>query len=205
LIYKYSEDQEHADLYNYACQVFNHNFHFSNLIPHGIPASLWMEQQLTVHFGSVLQFQRVLAMNAGAIYGSGWTWIIDNDSNLEVVNGYNAGNPLGKQKVTLLLGIDLWEHAYFTDFRVNRLEFLHNWLQTINWGIVERKLKNLHFDDGLDKIQFNKFRNRVNFETKINTNKEREHLLSEDEDSFDLEKILMRKLKNEKQQKKIRD
>jgi len=145
LVLKYlhvaEDDKKKVLIFNHASQAFNYEFMFTSVQSGGIPASDWMLHQLKVHFGSVQQFERVFVMNANAIYGSGWTWLVDNGGTLEICNGFNGGNPIGRNAITPLLACSVWEHAYLHDWMLNRVMYISNYLHTVNWEKVENTLK----------------------------------------------------------------
>lgn len=155
----FDEDPSKLALFNYASQVYNHSVFLRNLTPNGSAPSRLMNFTLCDHFGSVERFERVFAMNASAIYGSGWTWLVSNDKTLEVVNGFNAGNPVGKNKVIPLMCVNVWQHAYLMDFRLNRIEYIDRFLRTINWKKIEERLNSE--DATLDLLEYVIFKERV--------------------------------------------
>lgn len=127
-------------VFNNAAQVWNHTFFFENLSPVPQPMSEALKARIDLSFGSVENFKEKLLSSATGLFGSGWTWLVANkNDSLEIINTTNAGNPLcGEQKP--LLTIDVWEHAYYVDYRNRRAEYLENVWELINWKVVEERL-----------------------------------------------------------------
>jgi len=137
------------NIFNLAAQVWNHNFYWNCLAPDGggePPAAL--EETLAEDFGSVHGFRRQLATAADAVFGSGWVWLIRNhEGRLAIDTTGNAGNPLVEGNIPLLT-LDVWEHAYYLDYRNARGRYIDNFLtHLINWQFVEQNLQSLFRPD----------------------------------------------------------
>ncbi|WP_035598693.1 Fe-Mn family superoxide dismutase, partial [Edwardsiella tarda] len=91
-------------------------------------------------FGSFAAFQEALTKSAVANFGSGWTWLVKKaDGSLAIVNTSNAATPLtGEDKP--LLTVDVWEHAYYIDYRNARPKYLENFWALVNWEFVAQNL-----------------------------------------------------------------
>ncbi len=126
-------------IFNNAAQVWNHTFFFDTLNPQvkAIPERLKM--MLEAEFGTVEKFRETFLAAAVGLFGSGWAWLVLNDGKLEIVSESNAGNPLTKG-MTPLLTIDVWEHAYYIDYRNRRADYLNALWDLIDWGKVESRL-----------------------------------------------------------------
>jgi len=127
-------------LFNNAAQVWNHSFYFNGLSPDGggAPGGA-LADAITDAFGSFSEFRGKMTVSAAGNFGSGWTWLARNASGgLEIVNTSNAGNPLTDGK-TPLLAIDVWEHAYYIDYRNARPKYLEAIWNIINWEVVASK------------------------------------------------------------------
>jgi len=128
-------------IFNNAAQVWNHTFYFNVLSPNGggEPDGA-LAAAIADAFGSFEDFRVKMTASAAGNFGSGWTWLVKNaDGGLEVVNTSNAGNPLTDGN-TPLLAIDVWEHAYYIDYRNARPKYLESIWGIINWGAVARNL-----------------------------------------------------------------
>ncbi len=128
-------------LFNNAAQVWNHTFYFNGLSPNGggRPGGA-LADAIDRIFGSFVDFRTTMTASAAGNFGSGWTWLVKNaEGGLEVVNTSNAGNPLTDGK-TPLLAIDVWEHAYYIDYRNARPQYLDAIWGIINWDAVAAQL-----------------------------------------------------------------
>ena len=124
-------------IFNNAAQVWNHTFYWNCLSPNGGgEPSGPLADAITKRFGSFDAFRDVFSKSAATNFGSGWTWLVKNaDGELDVVNTSNAGNPM-TDGLTPLLTIDVWEHAYYIDYRNARPQYLDEIWKIINWDFV---------------------------------------------------------------------
>ncbi len=102
-----------------------------------IPADL--AEKLTEAFGSVDEFKEKFESAATGQFGSGWAWLVDNNGTLEVVGTPNQDNPITDGKKPLL-GIDVWEHAYYLNYRNVRADYVKAFWKVINWDVVKERL-----------------------------------------------------------------
>jgi len=124
-------------IFNNAAQVWNHTFYWNGLSPEGggEPAGA-LGDAITETFGSFEAFKEAFIKAGIGNFGSGWTWLVKNPAGgLEIVNTDDAGNPMtdGHQP---LLTVDVWEHAYYIDFRNARPKYLADIWSIINWDFV---------------------------------------------------------------------
>ena len=126
-------------LFNNAAQVWNHNFFFNTLTPKPEPMPLELKDYLIRDFGSVEVFKEKFKKAAADIFGSGWAWLAqDPEGKLHIIQESNAGNPL-RAGYKPLMTIDVWEHAYYIDYRNRRAAFVDNCWELIDWNkVVER-------------------------------------------------------------------
>lgn len=126
-------------IYNNAAQHWNHSFFWKCLSPNGggTPAGK-LADAINTKFGSFDKFKEEFAKSAAGNFGSGWTWLVKNtDGSVEIVNTGAAGNPLLDGK-TPVLTVDVWEHAYYIDYRNARPKFLEVFLgNLVNWQFAE--------------------------------------------------------------------
>lgn len=132
--------QADGSLYNNAAQVLNHNLYFLTLAPSSV-AKHTPEGPLAAaikrDFGSFEAMKVQLAKAATSLFGSGWVWLAENrNGNLVILSESNAGNPL-RHGLTPLLGIDVWEHAYYIDYRNDRARSIDQLWDVIDWQVVE--------------------------------------------------------------------
>jgi Fe-Mn family superoxide dismutase len=126
-------------IFNNGAQVFNHTFFWNCLTPSGggRPGGA-LAQAIEKKWGSFDAFRKAFSETAAGLFGSGWTWLVKgDDGSLEIVPMSNAGNPLREGK-TPLLTLDVWEHAYYIDYRNARPKFVEAFWNLVNWDFVER-------------------------------------------------------------------
>ncbi len=124
-------------LFNNAAQVWNHTFYWNSLSPNGggEPTGA-LADAINAKWGSFAKFQEEFNAAAAGNFGSGWTWLVKNESGeLEIVNTSNAGTPITDGK-TCLLTVDVWEHAYYIDFRNARPKYLETFWKLANWDFA---------------------------------------------------------------------
>jgi len=127
-------------IFNNAAQVWNHSFYWNCLTPPtGVTGPTGtLATAIDQTFGSLAEFKLKFSQSAATNFGSGWTWLVKNfDGTLEIVNTSNAACPLTQGKKPLLT-VDVWEHAYYIDYRNARPKYLEEIWKAINWGFVER-------------------------------------------------------------------
>ncbi|WP_417279752.1 superoxide dismutase [Celeribacter sp.] len=135
-------DDARAPIFNNAGQHWNHIHFWSALSPTGggIPGKL--ETKITEAFGTVDEFKAAFKAAAIGQFGSGWAWLIQKaDGTLAVTKTPNGVNPLATGEGTALLGLDVWEHSYYVDFRNRRPDYVTNFLDTLaNYEFAESNL-----------------------------------------------------------------
>lgn len=128
-------------LFNNAAQTWNHTFYWNSMSPKGGGApSGEVADKINSAFGSYDAFAEKFKEAAATQFGSGWAWLIDGDSGLEIMKTSNADLPL-KHGAKALLTIDVWEHAYYIDFRNARPNYISTFLDhLVNWDFVAANL-----------------------------------------------------------------
>lgn len=124
-------------IFNNAAQVWNHTFYWNCLSPSGggEPSGA-LAEAINAKFGSFDKFKSEFETAAAGNFGSGWTWLVKNaDGSVEIHNTSNAGTPMTEGK-TALLTVDVWEHAYYIDYRNARPKYLESIWAKINWDFV---------------------------------------------------------------------
>ena len=124
-------------IFNNAAQVWNHTFYWNCLSPNGGGApSGDLAAAIDAAFGSFDEFKSAFTTAAATNFGSGWTWLVRNaDGSLAIVSTSNAGCPLTSGQ-TPLLTVDVWEHAYYVDYRNARPKYLGEIWNLFNWAFV---------------------------------------------------------------------
>ena len=131
-----------SGLFNNAAQVWNHTFYWHSLSPNGggEPTGK-VADAIHKAFGSFSEFKEKFSTAAATNFGSGWTWLVKNsDGSLEIFNTDDADTPMVHNK-TALLTIDVWEHAYYVDYRNARPKYIEVFWNLVNWDFVADNLK----------------------------------------------------------------
>ncbi|WP_297004786.1 superoxide dismutase [Fe] [Thalassolituus sp. UBA6592] len=121
-------------VFNNSAQVYNHTFYWNCLSPNGggEPTGA-VAEAINAAFGSFEEFQTKFNDMAVNNFGSSWTWLVKKaDGSLDIVNTSNAGTPI-TEGLTPILTVDLWEHAYYIDYRNARPKYLENFWALVNW------------------------------------------------------------------------
>ena len=125
-------------LFNNAAQVWNHTFYWNSLSPRGggEPEGA-LADAINSAFGSVDGFKEKFTESAKGNFGSGWTWLVQKaDGSLDIVNTDDAETPITEDGVTPLLTCDVWEHAYYIDYRNARPKYLEAFWNLVNWDFA---------------------------------------------------------------------
>jgi len=127
-------------IFNNAAQIWNHTFFWNSMRPGGggEPGGA-LAQAINAKWGSFAAFKEAFAKSAVGNFGSGWTWLVKKtDGSVDIVNTSNAATPLtGADKP--LLTIDVWEHAYYIDYRNARAKFVEVFLNSLaNWSFAAK-------------------------------------------------------------------
>ncbi len=124
-------------VFNNAAQVWNHSFYWNCLSPNGggEPTAA-LADAINTAFGSFDEFKEKFSTSAATNFGSGWTWLVKNaDGSVELMNTSNAGSALTSGQ-TALLTCDVWEHAYYVDYRNARPKYVEAFWNLVNWDFV---------------------------------------------------------------------
>ena len=127
-------------IFNNSAQVWNHTFFWNCLAPNagGAPTGA-VADAINAKWGSFDKFKEEFQKSAVGNFGSGWTWLVQKDGGVDIVNTSNAGTPLtGTDKP--LLTCDVWEHAYYIDYRNARPKFVEGFWNLVNWNFVNSNL-----------------------------------------------------------------
>ncbi|MDD5657011.1 MAG: superoxide dismutase [Elusimicrobia bacterium] len=127
-------------VFNNSAQVWNHNFYWQSLRPQGGAPNGKLAQLIDKGFGSFAKFQEMFTQKALGQFGSGWTWLILKDGALAVESTSNAATPLTSGGHPLLT-CDVWEHAYYIDYRNARAKYLESFWKIANWDFAAKNLE----------------------------------------------------------------
>ncbi|MDD3468085.1 MAG: superoxide dismutase [Campylobacterales bacterium] len=127
-------------VFNNAAQIYNHTFYWNCLSPSETLLSEELAKKIDATFGSFEDFKSDFIKSAVSNFGSGWTWLVcDNKGTLSILNTQNAGTPL-TMGLKPLLTVDVWEHAYYIDYRNARQNYLDEIFKVINWEFVSSNI-----------------------------------------------------------------
>lgn len=133
--------EKKAVLFNNAAQHWNHSFFWQSISPEsGNEPKGILHELIDRDFGSVDEFRKKFTEFATTLFGSGWVWLVQNATGtLEILPMPNAGTPVTEGKQALLT-LDVWEHAYYIDFRNERAKYVDAFWQVANWEHAARFL-----------------------------------------------------------------
>ncbi len=127
-------------IFNNSAQVWNHTFFWSSMKPNGGGAPTGaLADAINTKWGSFDEFKKAFQTSAVGNFGSGWTWLVKKpDGSVDIVNTSNAATPLTTENKALLT-IDVWEHAYYVDYRNARPKFVETFLASLaNWDFAAK-------------------------------------------------------------------
>jgi Fe-Mn family superoxide dismutase len=126
-------------VFNNAAQHWNHSFYWKCMRPKQDPElDEGFMLAINDNFGSLANLQEKFFQAASSFFGSGWVWLVEEGiDKFSVVSTQNAGNPMLEGKKPLLV-IDVWEHAYYIDYRNKKMDYIESFWKIINWDFVKR-------------------------------------------------------------------
>ena len=124
---------DRTQLFNNAAQAWNHDFYWHSLSPKGGEPSGGLLQRIEKDFGGYARFTKALASAASNQFGSGWAWLVVKNGELAILATSNADTPMARG-IGCLLTLDVWEHAYYVDYRNQRDKYLEAVIGShLNW------------------------------------------------------------------------
>lgn len=129
-------------LFNNSAQIWNHSFYWNSLSPEGGGTAKGdVAAAIDASFGSFDDFKAQFTASATGNFGSGWTWLVkQKDGSLAIINTSNAKTPLTDNEVIPLLTVDVWEHAYYIDYRNKRPAYMEAFWALVNWNFANENL-----------------------------------------------------------------
>jgi Fe-Mn family superoxide dismutase len=129
-------------VFNNAAQVWNHTFYFESFSKTGKKLPFGpLADEINRSFGSFESFRELFTKSAATLFGSGWAWLAKkDDGTLQILQESNAGNPLRKG-LKPLLTCDMWEHAYYIDYRNRRPDYIKSFWEIIDWDIISMRYR----------------------------------------------------------------
>lgn len=138
IIQKSATKPEEKKIFNNAAQIYNHNFFFQGMCP---KCETQIPKEIIDSFGSIDNFKTQFKSAATSLFGSGYTWLVSDGDKLKIINTSNAETPI-TNNLKPLLNLDVWEHAYYLDYKNRRADFIDNFLDNlVNWNFVAENLR----------------------------------------------------------------
>lgn len=138
IIQKSATKSEEKKIFNNAAQIYNHNFFFQGMCP---KCETQIPKEIIDSFGSIDNFKTQFKSAATSLFGSGYTWLVSDGDKLKIINTSNAETPI-TNNMKPLLNLDVWEHAYYLDYKNRRADFIDNFLDNlVNWNFVAENLR----------------------------------------------------------------
>ncbi len=134
-------------IFNNAAQIWNHTFYFATFSPSGKRApSGTVAKAIDAEYGTFEAFKEAFTKAATTLFGSGWAWLcMKPDGRLTITQESNAGNPLRSGLVPLMT-CDVWEHAYYVDYRNRRPDYIKGFWELLDWKVIGER-----YDEALKK------------------------------------------------------
>ncbi len=135
----------HGSVFNQAAQIWNHDFYWESLSPKKDQAAQGeIASALNAQFGSVSTFQKEFEAQVVKLFGSGWVWLAADPKTkkLSIVPAKDAENPLSKNLLPIL-NCDVWEHAYYIDYRNARADYAKKFWSHVNWEFAEKNFRGI--------------------------------------------------------------
>lgn len=121
---------------------YNHNLYFESMTSGGNPPTGRLKEAITDRFGRLGTLEDELFQAATAkVFGSGWAWLILSDGKLDIAISPNQDSPLQNGNPNLLLPVDMWEHAYYLQYKQAKTDYVKAYFRVVNWEIVAKRLE----------------------------------------------------------------
>ncbi len=130
-----------GSVFNNAAQAWNHDFFWKCMSPDGgkNPEGK-IAELINKKWGSFEKFREEFSASAVENFGSGWTWLVQGKNGVEIMNTHDADTPKA-HNMRALLSVDVWEHAYYIDYRNERPKFIEAFWNVVNWDFVNENLR----------------------------------------------------------------
>jgi len=133
--------KEDGKAFNCAAQIWNHDFYWNSMAPKsgGAPTGK-IAEMIDADFGGFDNFKIQFNAAAGGHFGSGWAWLVMNrEGKLQVIGTHDARNPM-RDGLKPILTCDVWEHAYYVDYRNARGKYIAAWWDLVNWKFANKNV-----------------------------------------------------------------
>lgn len=132
-------------LFNNAAQAWNHSFFWESMTPSPSSPGSLVSSAVSLAFGSLDKLKDRFIAEGTSHFGSGWVWLVSKGGTLDIVSTHDAISPVLEEGTTPLLACDVWEHAYYIDYRQDRAKWLAQWWDTLaNWAFAETQFAASH-------------------------------------------------------------
>lgn len=139
IILKSANNPSEKKIFDNAAQIFNHNFFFHGMCPKCASES---PKEIIAAFGNEENFKSQFKSAATNLFGSGYTWLVHDGNEFKIINTTNAETPI-VHNMKPLLNLDVWEHAYYLDYKNKRADFIDNFLNNlVDWNFVAENIRN---------------------------------------------------------------
>jgi Fe-Mn family superoxide dismutase len=118
---------------------YNHSLFWNYLTPEVTKPSLELSKKIEKDFGTLSKLKKAFTEESIKVFGSGWCWLVYKDGKLKIVSTSNQDNPLMSDLGKPLLGLDVWEHAYYLNYMSNRKKYIKNFWKVVNWDTVSKE------------------------------------------------------------------
>ena len=135
------KDAGPGKVFNNAAQAWNHAFFWDGLSPTKTAPGAELAAAIEQTFGGLDGLKEKFVAEGIGHFGSGWVWLLNEGGKLSIVSTPNQDNPLmdGKKASDILLGLDVWEHAYYLKYQNRRTDYISAWWNVVNWGEVAKR------------------------------------------------------------------
>ena len=139
IIQKSADKPDEQKIFNNAAQIYNHDFFIHGMCP---KCNAQIPDEITEQFGRAENIKKQFKSAATSLFGSGYTWLVrDGDNTLRIINTANADTPIA-HNMKPILNLDVWEHAYYLDYKNKRADFIDSFLNNlVDWNFVAENLK----------------------------------------------------------------
>lgn len=127
-------------IFNNAAQIYNHDFFWHSLSPNMTAPKAELLMMIEDEFGSVDEFIDTFSKTAVGLFGSGWVWLVVKNHKLEIITTSNANTPV-RDGLVPLFTLDVWEHAYYIDYRNVRPQYIESFWALVNWDFALANLR----------------------------------------------------------------
>lgn len=141
-VIRVARSQGDTAVFNLAAQHANHAFFWTCLSPVTQGPDAEFEARCVRDFGSLEAMQQQFNQVAAGLFGSGWVWLVQDAAGTLQIRPYqDAHTPIASEEVTPLLTLDVWEHAYYIDYRNNRVGFIEGFWSHVDWSAVQSRVR----------------------------------------------------------------